>query len=285
MLIYFISFCTFWPEPTFLCQWLYAYSMLKWIFHIFKHEKLLSEVTSLLVLNMILHNLSNNTAVFAQELNSKEGPSFGTSFPSNNSILSIIPDKEQQLSCYSLPIGWGFLGTCIYSGQSHLTLHTGMLSFANNAQLAMKIITMWSFHALIIWRASQNLSAWEEGENEASLRLPMISSNLFRVASSFNRADTHACMLISLVDFFLELPGHNVIRSHDPMSTKNSTNDNDLLKNCDVSGITALSIHCLGIDYKKSSLILSHGSINADFSCLRPDSFLAQNSGTFPDQF
>ena len=71
----------------------------------------------------------------------------------------------------------------------------------------------------------------EGGENEASLRFPIISSNLFRVMNSFNRAGPPSCMLISLVDFFpLNFPGHNVVRSHAHVTTTNSPNDNGLFK-------------------------------------------------------
>ena len=124
------------------------------------------------------------------------------------------------------------------------------------------------------------------GENEVRLRFPMISSNLFLVINSLNRIGAPSCMLIGLVGGNLELPGHGVTRSHVPMKTKNSPNYNSLFKIFDVSSITVFSIHCLGIKRKKYSILLfSHGSINFSFYCIRPELFLAQNPGMFPDQF
>ena len=99
-------------------------------------------MNTLPVLNILSHNLSNDVAVFAQELNSKAGPSFGAPFPSINSIPNIVPDEEQKIAWHSLPIVWGFVRTCIYPGQVHFAVHAGMLSSKHGIQLAMKVVVM-----------------------------------------------------------------------------------------------------------------------------------------------
>jgi hypothetical protein len=56
------------------------------------------------------------------------GNCLGRFLPSTSSMAYIMPLKPQQREWYSLPIGWGFLGTNIHPGHVHWLVQTDILS-------------------------------------------------------------------------------------------------------------------------------------------------------------